>query len=102
MVPLLPSVTIFSATERAALALASVVRMRLCLIKLQTRLASIALRCEPVRPSLAVRLRCLMGQMLLDHSVLVFFGKIKERRIDIHTKAQAQRRELLLDFVQRF
>ena len=45
MVPLLPSVTIFSATERAALALASVVVTRLCLIRLQTRLASIALRC---------------------------------------------------------
>src|SRR2546423_15067191 len=101
MVPVLPRVTIFSATERAALALASVVVIRLCLIKLQTRLASIALRWEPVRPSLAVRLRCLMGQMLLDAGLL-FLGQVEKRRIDIHTKAQAQAGELLLDFVQRY
>src|ERR1035441_8257524 len=62
MVPLLPSVTIFSATERAALALAKVVVTRLCSIKLQTRLASIALRCSDVRPSLAVRFKCLMAK----------------------------------------
>src|SRR6478609_26837 len=101
MVPLLPRVTIFSATLRAALALARVVVTRLCLMRLQTRFASIALRCDPVRPSLAVCLRCLMGQMLLDPG-LVFFRKIKQARIDIHTKAQAQRSELLLDFIQRF
>jgi len=46
-----------SATERAAFALASVVVTRLCLMRLQTRLASIAFRCWPVRPSLAVRFR---------------------------------------------
>src|SRR5436190_19681401 len=98
MVPLLPSVTIFSATERAALALASVVRTRLCLIKLQTRFASIALRCAPVRTSLAIRLRCLIGQMQLDPG-LVFFGKLKQPRIASHAKAQAQRSELRLDCV---
>src|SRR3954465_866814 len=58
MVPLLPRVTIFSATDRAALALATGVITRLCLIRLQTRFLSIALRCSPVRPNLAVRLRC--------------------------------------------
>ena len=42
------------------------------------------------------------GADVLDPSRLVFFRKIKQRRIDIHSKAQAQRRELLLDFVQRF
>src|SRR5665213_2986363 len=61
MVPFLPSVTIFSATERAALALARVVVTRRCSIRLQTRLASIALRCSEVRPSLAVRFKCLMA-----------------------------------------
>src|SRR5512135_3745293 len=64
MVPLLPRVTIFSATERAALALARVVVTRLCLMRLETKLASIALRCSPVRPSLAVRFKCLIGNDL--------------------------------------
>ena len=41
--------------------LAKVVVMRLCSIKLQTILASIALRCSEVRPNLAVRFKCLMG-----------------------------------------
>ena len=62
-----PSVTIFSATERAALALAKEVVTRLCSIRLQTRLASIALRCSEVRPSLAVRFKCLMA---IPYSVL--------------------------------
>ena len=43
--------------DRAALALAKVVTTRLCLMRLQTKLASIAFRCSPVRPNLAVRLR---------------------------------------------
>src|SRR5881397_213784 len=60
-VPALPRVTNFSATDRAALALASVVVMRPCLMRLETRFASIALRCWNWRPSLAVRLRCRMG-----------------------------------------
>src|SRR5713226_9213764 len=97
-VPLLPRVSSFSATERAALALASVVVIRLCLIKLHTRLASMALRCSPVRPSLAVRLRCRI--LLFDEGFRLFFGGFEQLRLDIHAQAQAKRGQLLFDFVE--
>src|ERR1041384_284293 len=99
MVPLLPSVTLFSATERAALALASVVWTRRCLIRLQTRLASMAFRCVPVRPSLAVRFRCRINS---GRQGFFLFGRLEQFRIDIHAQAQTQRLELVLDLVERF
>src|SRR5437660_12691905 len=102
MLPLLPRVTIFSATERAALALARVVVTRLCLIRLQTRLASIALRCSPVRPSLAVRLRWRIFSFLLDHRFGFFLGSFEHFRIDIHSQAEAERGQFFFDFVERF
>src|SRR5688572_30651963 len=119
--PLLPSVTSFSATERTALALARVVWIRLCLIRLHTIFASIALRCSNWRPSLAVLLRCRISlkpppyvggymfrfplrrakwRRLLDDGFL-FFRCVEQLRLDVHAEAQAQRGELVLDFVQR-
>src|SRR5437764_9443948 len=98
MLPLLPRVTIFSATERAALALAKVVVTRLCLMRLQTRLASIALRCSPVRPSLAVRLRWRIYS-LFDHRFGFFLGSFEHFGIDIHSKAEAERGQFFFDFV---
>src|SRR5437764_12039228 len=102
MLPLLPRVTIFSATERAALALARVVVTRLCLIRLQTKLASIALRCSPVRPSLAVRLRCRMWFLLLRDSAGILLGSFQHFGIDRHPQAHAEGGQLLFDFVERF
>ena len=90
-VPLLPSVTIFSATERAALALASVVVTRLCLIRLQTRLASIALRCSPVRPSLAVRLRCRIKLFVTQSAASASsFGASSRPGFKVHARATSQ------------
>src|SRR5580704_18571578 len=87
-VPALPRVIIFSATERAALALAKVVVTRRCLIRLQTRLASMRLRCVPVLPSLAVRLRWRISLVLAGQ--LVFLGGLEERGIDVHAQGKIQ------------
>src|SRR6266487_2310538 len=100
MEPRLPSVTSFSATERAALALAKVVVMRLCLMRLQTRLASMALRCSNWRPSLAVRLRCRIK--LSKGELAVFFGRFEQFRLEGHAEGQTQCGKLFFDFVQRF
>src|SRR5215469_10835549 len=104
MVPLLPRVTIFSATDRAALALARVVVTRRCLIRLQTRLASMALRCWPVRPSLAVRLRCRISHLLVRQSRSGAFvlGCLEQVRLEAHPQGKTQGLEFLLDFVERF
>src|SRR5579863_5386964 len=99
--PDLPSVTIFSATERAALALARVVVTRLCLIRLQTRLASIALRCWPVRPSLAVRLRWRIGFRLVQDPGGLVLGRLEQVRLESHAQRQPQRLEFVFDFVER-
>src|SRR5277367_6699482 len=98
MVPLLPSVTIFSATERAALALAKVVVTRLCLMRLQTRFASIALRCSEVRPSLAVLFKCRITSLSCRH----FFLRrvVDQTRLEIHAERKTQCSQLVLDFVQ--
>src|SRR5258706_2546606 len=101
MVPLLPSVTIFSATERAALAFARVVVMRRCLMRLQTRLASMALRCSNWRPSLAVLLRCRIKRPLADE-LAVFLGRLEQLRLETHAKRQIERSQLVLDLVERF
>src|SRR6516225_9266552 len=92
MVPPLPSVTIFSATERAALALASVVVTRLCLIRLQTRLASIALRCSPVRPSFAVRFRwrILQSNCLPRQRGDFFFRSLEQVGLEGHPEREAR------------
>src|SRR5439155_12764198 len=94
-VPLLPRVTIFSATERAALALASVVVTRLCLMRLQTRFRSMAFRCWPVRPSLAVRLR---WRMLTNdgHRVRFFLGGFQQVRLEGHAEREAERSQFVL------
>src|SRR5271167_3822984 len=98
MVPLLPSVTSFSATERAALAFASVVVTRLCSIRLQTRFASIALRCSDVRPSLAVLFKCRITSLNCQR---FFLRRVLDQPgLKIHAQRQAQRRQLVLDFVQ--
>src|SRR5258708_31648760 len=104
MVPCLPSVTIFSATERAALALARVVVTRLCLMRLQTRLASIALRCSPVRPSLAVRLRCRISILLPGERVRrgFFLRRFQQVALEGHAQGQAQGGQFIFDFVERF
>src|ERR1051325_1925219 len=101
MVPLLPSVTIFSATERAALALARVVVMRRRWIRLQTMLASIALRCSWVRPSLAVFFRCRINTaFLFRQRQRLFLRHLEQFRVEVHAQAQAQGGEFLLDFVE--
>src|SRR2546423_8497688 len=92
MVPLLPRVIIFSATERAALALARVVVTRLCLIRLQTRFASIALRCSDVRPSLAVRLRCRINLESRDFRLR---RVVDQARLERHAERKAERRQLV-------
>src|SRR5215831_5797496 len=101
MLPFLPSVTIFSATERAAFALARVVVTRLCLIRLQTRLASIALRCSPVRPSLAVRFRwrILQSNCLPRQSGDFFFRSLEQVGLETHPEREAQGGQFLFDFV---
>src|SRR5437764_11596676 len=101
MVPLLPRVTIFSATERAALALARLVVMRLCSIRLQTMLASIALRCSNWRPSLAVLLRCRIKRCSGSHNLPVFFRRLQQFLFEIHAESQAKGGKLVLDFVER-
>src|SRR6478609_6594420 len=102
MVPFLPRVTIFSTTERAALALASVVVTRLCLIRLQTRLASIAFRCSPVRPNLAVRLRCrIIRSALTGHQARLFLRGVEQVRFESHAERQFERLEFFFDLVQR-
>src|ERR1700722_13607010 len=85
-VPALPKVIIFSATDRAALALAKVVLTRRCLIRLHTRFASIRLRCWPVRPSLAVRLRWRIGLKLFQ--LVLVLGRFQQCRIDIHAQGE--------------
>src|SRR5215471_17955003 len=109
MVPCLPSVTIFSATERAALAFAKVVVTRLCLIRLQTRLASIALRCCPVRPSLAVRFRCLIirrAKLWLTDWFLsgegsgFFLRCLKQVGLERHPQCETKCSEFFLNFVE--
>src|ERR1041384_5704299 len=97
MVPRLPNVTIFSATDRAALALARVVVTRLCSIRLQTRFASMALRCDPVRPSLAVLLRWRMEIL----GFRLFFRRLEQRRINIHAERKPEAGEFFFDFVER-
>src|SRR5580692_8450771 len=98
MVPLLPSVTSFSATERAALALAKVVVTRRCLMRLQTRFASIALRCSEVRPSLAVRLRCRIDPLFRRR----FFLRrvVNQSRLEAHAERQTQGGQFVFDFIQ--
>src|SRR5271156_570322 len=98
-VPALPRVIIFSATDRAALALARVVMTRRCLIRLQTRLASMRLRWVPVRPSLAVRLRWRIRVPLFDFVLLL--GRFQEGGINVHAQREAQAGQLLFDLVER-
>src|SRR5476649_1654908 len=97
-VPPLPSVTSFSASGRAALALARVVLTRLWRMRLATRLASMASRCCEVRPSLRVFFWWRMA--------LLGFGfgdrKVDEAGFELHAKAEAEVLELVLDFVERF
>src|ERR1700680_1654909 len=53
-----PSVIIFSATGRAALARVTVVVIRPCANKLVTRLRSVARRCHGLRPSFDPDFKC--------------------------------------------
>src|SRR3954453_23188215 len=103
MVPLLPRVTIFSATERAALALASVVVTRLCMMRLHTMFLSIALRCSPVRPNLAVRLRCRINVLLTGarQGVGIFFRGLEQIGLESHAQSKSKRLKFVFDFVQR-
>src|SRR3954471_23634958 len=98
MLPFLPSVTIFSATDRAALAFARVVVTRLCLMRLQTRFASIALRCSNWRPSLSVLLRCRIN--VLSHDLAVLFGRLEQFGLEVHSQRQSQRGQFVFDLVQ--
>src|SRR5437763_16134063 len=99
--PRLPRVTSFSATDRAALAFASVVVTRLCLIRLQTRLASIALRCSPVRSGFAVRVKWRIDALLADHrhDRVVFLGRFEKVGLEGHRQKQTKCLELVFDFV---
>src|SRR5687767_15476034 len=90
-VPLLPRVSIFSATDRAALAFGTVVCTRLCLMRLQTRFASMALRWSPLRPSLAVRFKCRIKSF---HVRFLFLGPFEEFGFEGHAQGEAKGGEL--------
>src|SRR5271167_3566390 len=99
MVPLLPRVTIFSATGRAALALASVVVTRLWRIKLHTRLASIALRCSEVRPNLAVFFKWRITSVIAYRRIFLRRG-LHETRFEVHAEGKAESGQFVFDFVE--
>src|SRR5208337_2057348 len=65
-----PSVIIFSATGRVALARVSVVLMRPCSNRLVTRLRSVARRCHGLRPSFDPDFRCLIVSSLSSEAEL--------------------------------
>src|SRR6266571_5089311 len=99
MVPALPSVSIFSATERAALAFASVGHP-LVLNETANQI------CQHRVPMLAGAAK-FGGSFPMTHdgssdskSFGFFLGRLEQGGIDIHAQRQTERRQLFFDFVQ--